>query len=802
MTYRSFGENAVSIVSIAGTTSEDVSTRRESTSDSATGAATRTKERTSENSSESRQRPDLEEVIVTAQKREQSLQDVPVSVSVFTEDTLRNLNAKDFADFADAVPGLSFAKQAPGGSNYIIRGIGQVGNGLSPTTAVYLDEVPLQTTGSVRNATLPDPRLFDIARVEVLRGPQGVIFGSSAMGGTVRIITNPPDATRFESLVDVGTSSIKGGGESWDVRGMVNIPLVDNTLAVRLAGTKGFDAGWIDDLRPVTANLFENADNPDAIRSDENSTDYHVVRAALAYTPDETLTITPSLFYQKSEHHFDRAHADLTFGIESRKRARYQDTYVNVESLVANLSVEKDLEILGGISILSSTSWLNWDFENQFDSTAFRSAQIAQLVGPSPNGQLYWSGSNNNGGTKQLTEEIRVTSKSASPWQYIAGLYFNRIDQKDHSFRPSNNLFGVPAPLPFGASSPPLLEDIFTDFGQQETAAFGEISYSLLEHWTISVGGRLFHYEQTDSRSRYGVGGRAGGNLSFAFTDENDETGFIPRVMVSWQPNDSINLYGGYSVGFRTGGINQPFSNDTCSPEERRAVGFPETAPPFESDTTKNLELGIKTGWIGGLLKIEGSVYSIEWQDFQQSVVTLCGSQRQFTAAFIDNAGAVDSRGAEVAFSLQLHENFVLRGGGSYTDAEYKEGVPSLRLAAGTSLRDVPKLNWNLSGEYTFSIGQFWQNSLRLSTNYVDDTISGFDSLNPLRPSYKLIDFMATAQRDTFLISLFVDNVTDETPVYAVVTATSPTGTNATSQHSAVIGQPRTIGLRLSKRFE
>lgn len=744
----------------------------------------------------------LEEVVVTAQKREQSLQDVPISVSVFSEKAIENLNAGDFSDFADTVPGLGYATLGAGSSSYIIRGIGQVGLGLSPTTGVYMDEVPLQSRNG-RAATVPDPRLFDVARVEVLRGPQGVIFGSSTLGGMVRIVTNQPDASQFEGSLDAGIATIKDGAESWDIKGMVNIPLVDNKLALRVVGTTGYEGGWIDEVRAVTSDVLANADNPEAIREDINSNDYHMVRALLAYTPDETLTITPSILYQESRQDVDRASADETFGFESQRRARYQDTFVDVDMLSLNLNIEKDLDFAGGASLLSSTSYLDWSFSNQFDSTVFRSGQIASIVGPSPNGELYWSGSNNDTDTQQLTQEIRLTSTSdSSPWEYITGLYYNDIQQDDRQSRPSNNLFGAAAPLPFGASSPPQLEEQLADFEQQEVAAFGQITYKPSDQWTLSLGGRAFRYEQTDSRSRYGVGGRAGGDLRFQFSDKTEESGFIPRFTASYQPTDAVNLYAGYSVGFRTGGVNRPFSDD-CTAQELAAAGLPDSPPPFESDTTENLELGAKTNWFDNRMKLDVAVYSIDWKDFQQSVIATCGAQSQFIVSYIGNAGEVESQGAELEFSLAPHQDVLISGGVSYTDAVYKEAFTTLGLAAGSSLLDVPKLTANLRGEYRFPVGQHWLGNLMLSANYVDDTVTGFGEGEPLpRPAYTILDLMARLEIDSLSISLFVDNLTDETPIYAKEFANNPFSTNAPSFFAAVVGQPRTIGLRLSKRFD
>jgi len=187
------------------------------------------------------------DIIVTALKRPQALQDVPASVTILSADLLRRLNAQDFSRVADSVPGLAFATTGPGNSQYIIRGIGGVGFVQSPTTGVYLDETPLQTR-ALRGFSQPDPQLFDVARVEVLRGPQGVLFGSSSMGGLVRIVTNQPDPTKIAALGQASVSTITDGGTSWDGKAMLNLPIVADILALRVSGGFVRQGGWIDDL--------------------------------------------------------------------------------------------------------------------------------------------------------------------------------------------------------------------------------------------------------------------------------------------------------------------------------------------------------------------------------------------------------------------------------------------------------------------------------------------------------------------------------------------------------------------------
>ncbi len=746
----------------------------------------------------------IEEVIVTAQKREQSLQEVPVSIAVFDADLMDRFNVSDFSDFADMVPGLTYATTgAVGSSNYFIRGIGQVGQGLSPTTAVYLDETPLQTH-TLQGSSQPDPKLVDVARIEVLRGPQGVLFGSSALGGTVRIVTNQPDASQFEAMVDAGTSSITDGDQSWDWRAMVNIPLVDDTLALRVVATRGFDAGWIDNLKPVGADVFENIDNPAAIDEDANFIYYTMVRAALSYTPDDTLTITPSVLYQESDQNVEANHTDITFGIESRLRARWHQSFIDEEFVIANLLIEKDLDAFGGMTILSSSSWLDLDFVRQFDNSAFGQQNVIDEVGPTPNGEFYWKGSNRIFNTQQFTQEIRAVSTSDSAWQYVVGVYYNSIEQEALNFQPTLNLFGATAdPLAFGASDPPLLRETISGFEEDEIAVFGEISYSFADQWTLSVGGRFFDYEQTDTQAAYGLGGELGGDLRFQFSEKNEEDGFTPRVVLSYAPNDNVNLYGSYANGFRTGGVNAPIIGSDCTDQELIDAGIPMLPPPFTSDETDTFELGAKTNWLDGRVTVNVAVYTIDWKDFQQTATITCGSEDQFVESFTANAGAIESDGFEVEFTFLLSDDFLVAGGVANTDSIYVEGFSTLGLPAGSSLLDVPELTWNIRGEYSFPVSQYWDGHAMLAANYVDDTITGFGEGEPEpRPEYTVVDFMSTFTRETLSVSFFVDNIFDETQVYGQEFAQSPSSTTATSFFAAHTGQPRTIGVRVRKRFE
>jgi len=584
-------------------------------------------------------RPDSPgDIIVTALKRRQSLQDVPASVSALDADLLRRLNATNFAQVADMVPGVAFATTGLGNANYIIRGVGGVGFVQSPTTGVYLDETPLQTR-ALRGFSQPDPQLFDIARVEILRGPQGVLFGSSTMGGLVRIVTNQPDATTIAASGSASVASVTDGGTSWDAKAMVNLPLVADTLALRVSGGIVRQGGWIDDLRPTTGNLTENAGTA-AVRRDVNWTRTETIRGALRWTANPTLTITPSLVWQRGYSNADRPHSDVTFGLRARQKARYADTFARDDVVIGSLLIEQRIAALGGATIVANASYLDRRSRLSFDVTAFDSPIVEQIVGPGPGGRLFPTPLVDDARTRQLTQELRLVSAGDGPLSYVVGGFYRDLDQRSGRSITVADLFGTTAPPPLGASAPPVIQDSHVRFRESERAAFGELTYAIAPAIKVSAGARVFGYRQREANRRFGIGGAAGGDLAYDYDERNRENGVTPRLTLSYEPSRAATFYASYAQGFRTGGVNAPVTDDICSPAERRAAGIPDVPPPYDSDRTDNYEIGAKTSLWGGRLRINGAAYRIAWKDYQQAFQTACGINNATTISFTVTPGA------------------------------------------------------------------------------------------------------------------------------------------------------------------
>lgn len=739
------------------------------------------------------------DIIVTALKRSQALQDVPASVTTLSAELLRRLDAQDFSRVADTVPGLAFATTGLGNSQYIIRGIGGVGFVQSPTTGVYLDETPLQTR-ALRGFSQPDPQLFDVARVEVLRGPQGVLFGSSTMGGLARIVTNQPDATKVEALGQASVSTITDGGTSWDAKAMLNLPIVADTLALRILGGFVRQGGWIDDLRPTTGNLTENA-GTSAVRKDVNWTRTGTVRAALRWNATPTLTITPSVIWQDGYSDADRPHSDVTFGKRARLRARYADTFAKDKFVIGSLLVEDRSNALGGFTLSSNSSYLGRRNRLSFDVTAFDSPIVEDIVGPGPGGKLFPTPLVDFGRTKQFTQEVRAVSDGTGRLQYVVGALYRDLHQDSGRSITVADLFGVAAPLPLGASSPPVIQDTAVRFRESELAAFGEMTYSLVPGVKVAAGARIFAYRQHEGSRRYGIGGVAGGDLAYDYDERNRETGITPRFTVSYEPSRAATLYASYSQGFRTGGVNAPVTDDICSPAERQAAGIPDTPPPYDSDRTDNYEVGAKTSLWGGRLRINGAAYAIDWKDYQQAFQTACGINNATTVSFTVNVGRVRSRGGELEVSLSPIPGLDLHAGGSFTAATYRNAVPNLLLPAGSRVLDVPRWNWNARGDYEVALRDGLTGNLFVAVRHVGVTDSGFGEGEVLpRPAYTLVDAsVGVRMRGGVGIDLFVTNLFDAVPVFGQEFTTSPGNTTATSYFSYLVGPPRTVGIRLTK---
>lgn len=718
----------------------------------------------------------LAEITVTATRRSESMQDVPISMSVIDEAAMTKAGVLDFGQLADRIPGLTYAANGIGQTRYFIRGVGQIAVNQSPTTGVYFDETPLQvrvTTGYFQ----PEPILYDLSRVEVLRGPQGSLFGSSSMGGTVRFISNKPDPHELEASVSAGMSDTKDSdANSYNIKGMINLPMFDERAALRVVALHSNDAGWIDDVRPLTSNVFENLDRPSAIVEDVNWTRTNAVRAMFLVEPSDTLRITPTLYFQRARSGANKPQSDEIFGAERNLRARWINEYLTNELFTGNLLIEKDIDALGGMTLTSSSSRLDAKLDRLADLTPFNNPQFSQnrtQVG-------FFSLQE----VEQWTQDLRIVSRNDSPLQYVLGAYYNDTDTPTVVTNRVLNAWG-------GAINP---EQRLRDFRfeQTEWAVYGELSYRLGD-FKLAAGGRYFNYEQTDSRFQ-----RRPRGVDYDFSEDSDEDGFSPRVVLSYAPTQSQNYYVSYAQGFRTGGSNAPITEDACPSAIREQLGIPDVPPPFESDEVKTYEIGTKLV-LRNSIAINAAAYKIDWTEYQQSVTRECGGTASF--GFSGNAGSVESRGFDLEVIVEPLDGLRFNGAVAGVDATFEAPVPSLGIEAGERLWDVPEWTYSGGAEYRFDFLTTMTGAVRADASYVGSSASALSSVSPprMRESYTMVNFSADIGRDNWNLTFFINNLTDITPNYGLdfIHGNIPID----DPFSRLTSRPRTIGLTLSTTF-
>ncbi len=727
-----------------------------------------------------------DDIIVTATRRDSTVIAAPLSITAIGNAELTKTGAGSITQIADRIPGLTFATLGTGANRFIIRGIGSFASNQSPTTGLYFDETPLQ----VRTSTglfSPDPIIYDLARVEVLRGPQGTLFGSSAMGGSIRFISNKPDASKFEGSVYGEAAHTTDGGDSYNVKAMLNIPLAEDKLALRIVGVHSYDAGWIDNISPVTLNPHENLDKPNLREKDVNWVRTNAVRAMLAFTPDDTLRITPSLYYSRVKGGAVKPLQDVAVGIKKRVEGRWIPEPLKTSVKSGNMLVEKDVDLLGGATILSSSSYTEAKLDRVVDVTGFGPLQGGL---PTPPGRAILLSFNAYQKLKQFTQDLRVTSTGDGPLSYVIGGYYN------NNKAPSLILSLVEQDYGLGYNPTQRIRDF--RFKQKEAAAYGELTFKT-GPFELAAGGRYFHYNQTDSRAQIRPFRAVPVDYDFSVTTK--ESGFTPHLTASYKPSPNQNFYATYSQGFRTGGVNAPLTEAECPVAQRRLLGIPDNPGPFKSDKVTNYEVGAKIRTHG--VQVTGAAYQVDWQDYQQATSRSCGlTGFSFTA----NAGKVRSRGGEAEVTIKPVEGLTLSGNMAYIKATFLRANPSLRFAKGDRLPDVPDFTYGASAEFTMPVNDSFSVQLRGDFNHVPSmrtaTGTSTGATPDRRPKYTMANASASlVSTQDWELSLFVRNLTDASPVFGYDTGYPRSAVGGASDMSALVGRPRTMGVSFQKGF-
>jgi iron complex outermembrane recepter protein len=768
----------------------------------------------------------LEQVIVTAQKRSEDIQDVPLSIQALGSQSLEELRITDFDDYVRFLPTVSYTTFGPGFAQVYMRGVASGGDGNHsgslPSVGVYLDEQPITT---IQGAL--DVHLYDIARVEALAGPQGTLYGASSQAGTLRIITNKPDSSGFSAGYDVEGSSVADGDMGYLVQGHVNAPLA-GSAAVRLVGWARHDAGYIDNVRgtrtfPVSGITDDNFDRAE---DDYNDVDTYGARAALRIDLNESWSVTPALMLQRQEANgtfgFDPAVRDL--GVRHMYPEKSEDQWtqaaLTVEGRIANL----DLVYAGSV--------LNRDVDTQSDYSDYSywydqpgleyGAYIYDNDGDLINPSQYIQGKDQY---KKTSHELRLSSPDDWRVRFVVGAF---VQRQEHDIEQRYKIDD--------------LVDFFEVTGWSDTlwltqqeridrdeALFGELSFDVTEALTLTGGLRYFKSENSlegyfgfsddfaggsgeaqcsilagDARgdTQSWVPYTAVGTAPCSNLDKRiDETDTIHKLNASYKFTDDHMMYVTWSRGYRPGGINRRGS-----------------LPPYLSDFLTNYELGWKTSWAGNRLRFNGAVFSQDWEDFQFSLLGANGLTE------IKNANQARINGLEMDVSWALTGALTLNGGVAFLDSELTENYCGFTDAngrpvtdcpvgsveapdgpqspEGTQLPVTPKFKGNLTARYEFPLGSFdahVQGSVvHVGKRWADLRILERGIIGEM-PSYTVGDISAGMGNGVYNVELFVDNVSDERAEIGRFAQCAEAVCG--EQTYIVTNRPRSFGVRFGQKF-
>jgi iron complex outermembrane recepter protein len=765
----------------------------------------------------------LEEIVVTATKRAASMQDVPVAIQALNGETLGNQDINNFSDYVKQLPNVTFAGRGPGQNDVYIRGIStskgslfQAGGiGAGPTVAFYIDEAPLTASG--RNL---DVYITDMERLEVLAGPQGTLYGASSQAGTIRMITNKPDRSEFEANIELTLSDTQNGEASWGVEGAVNIPIIEDRLAVRIAaydvnyggyidnvpGTISFAQGTQQVVRNGVANgaEFRVADNADQVEDDFNDSGYTGARisASLAINDDWDLLVG----YMTQELEADGVF-DYSPDVGDLEVQRFSPDRLEDEFEQFNWTLEGRM---AGLDIIYTGSYLERDVEQRIDYVGYT------LEGAF---QPYYNCTYNNDGSavalcaapsqryrgiahsENSQHELRFSTDPDVALRFVGGVYY---DESEGGVS-QNWLYHSPEidGLDFAPNAPhseankyfdPNTRDpevaFFNDLvpESEQLAFFGELTYDFSDVWSATVGLRYYDIDldvngSFNFVSAGAVDGDGGGTLNDVGPENESDT--IGKFTLNYTPNDEVLLYATYSEGFRRGGFNRGGDVIHRTTGELLYPGF------FGSDTIDNYELGWKTTFMDGRLRFNGAAYYIDWTELQIDIFDQSISRLLFTA----NAGEAEIKGIEGDVSFLASESVTLSGAFSINDTELTNrpnGADNL-VPVGSDLALTPTFQGNISARYDFDLAG-WEAYAQLAVQYRGDVHTSVvvDADHDL-DSYALADASVGVDLDDWRVKVFINNLTDKRAELFI--------SDQDDISRTVTNRPRTLSLKVSYDF-
>ena len=798
--------------------------------------------------------PQLTQIVVTATRRAEEISKVPLSVTAISQEGMDMRGIKDIQDVARFTPGIYIDNS--GTANIAIRGIASSGG--AGTTGIYIDDTPIQMRALAFNPDEALPQSFDLQRVEVLRGPQGTLFGAGSEGGTVRYITMPPSLSKSSIYSRDEVADTEGGALSYEAGVAAGTPLIDGKLGVRAALWYRHDGGYIDLIDPVSLGTVEN---------NANHANSYLARLDAIWAINDRWQVRPAFYYQSRVSnntddfwplYSDPARNRLV-SADPDRRERPDKFYL------PSLRITGEF---GAFELISNTSYYHRTDTSAYEGTIYnlgfyQSAAVFNSLGQDPPLPLLLDGSGVHlpdgatnyrspatvdNGQQNFVEEVRLQSTDPnSPLAWTTGLFFSNDRQTylEQIHDPLLNEltqaylgvdygdvfcnFDAAAGVCTDPYTPVLYDPRFpNDSYFLQTAAkdtqyawYGQATYAFTTQWHLTLGAR-------ESRMRYSFDTLTGGPQLFLTPPQTgsgakSENAFTPKVSLAYQYDNDNLYYATYAKGFRPGGANNPVPYAACAPDFQ-AFGITASPQTFSSDSVDSYELGAKNN-IQGRVSLATSVYYIRWNNIQQTVVPpVC------QISFIANLGTAVAKGADLQADVALTEHFTAEITAGYTDARYTHNSVLSASGAGGSVVNSGDAITGESGQpnppFTASIGLQYDFAAFGHDSFVrfDDEYQGrakwpspqqdvntlqFDGANYVLSSTNLMSMRAGTRFNEWRIEAFINNLTNTHTVtnYAwsidpgECATPTPACEAATRQQSQWTFRPRTFGLTAIYRY-
>jgi iron complex outermembrane receptor protein len=733
----------------------------------------------------------LEEIIVTAEKRESTVQTTPMSLTAVTGQDIRDRGLTNLGDLVLSVPGVSMRTSGPGMTEFEMRGVASTG-GNSPTVGFYYDDTSLTAPAAANEGKIViSPALYDLNRVEVLRGPQGTLYGSGSMGGTIKVVPNAPNPEALEASTEAVFADTDHGGFDHAENAMVNLPFGGGLAALRIVGSYSRDAGWIDriviapgEFPPAVGNTRGNvlAAPVAADYHDVNDVERTTLRVAALLKPIDGLSITPSFFYQKMSAG-GLPYIDSDPGTDAHYQPfdiaeNYSDTFK-----LSSLNIKYATPILELDSITSY--WTRNEPITQDTSESWTTG--LGLTGYTPaQGGLGAAEAIEYNPTHQTTEELRVSSVSNANPKWLVGYYYQDFhsswdivfpSQNGAALFGSNNLFSYFSPMP-----------IF------QQSVFSEVTYNITDPWAVTVGARRYHYSAPVSLNQYG----ALTSTVMTRTTEEDQ-GVTPKASMSYQFTPDLMVYATAAKGFRPGGgtgpvpTSGPLSCEAQLMQQYGSTGFVDGPISFKSDTVWSYEVGEKLTLLDKRMTVNASIYFEKWAGVQQTnSLSSCGY------VYTANVGDAHVRGGELEIEAIVMPELTVSGNVGYSHAALVSAqLIDAGFNPGTPIQDVPQWTSSASLIYRHSLTDQLALTARADNTYVGSRTDETYSVNEL-PSYDLTNVRAGLDGGRWSAVLFVNNVADKRAILNDITQAA---VNLATYNRVAVSQPRTAGIDLNYRF-